>query len=1045
LKKEIQDIKAEKDEQNQLIEKEISAKKECEKEIAHKNGVIAELEEQIRQLDAEHSDPADLERKNLELEELKKEVQNIKSEKDEQNKLMQEEFSARKECEKEIAKKDQILADLKEQICYLKAEHIDPADLERKNQQLEELKQGIQDIKAERDQQMQQMNEEFSARKECEKEITQKDRILAELEEQIRQLNAERIDPVDLKQKNNELEELKKEIQDIKAEKDEQNQLIEKEISAKKECEKEIAHKNGVIAELEEQIRQLDAEHSDPADLERKNLELEELKKEVQNIKSEKDEQNKLMQEEFSARKECEKEIAKKDQILADLKEQICYLKAEHIDPADLERKNQQLEELKQGIQDIKAERDQQMQQMNEEFSARKECEKEITQKDRILAELEEQIRQLNSERIDPVDLERKNNELEELKKEIQDIKAEKDEQNQLIEKEFSVRRECEKEISQKDRVLAELKEQICRLNAERIDPADLECKDVELDELKSATKLMAATLTELKVEKVHLETQLDEKNELERQFETAQFTVKDMEKKIKDNANQMEEYVQKIDRMEAKLVATTKEKSRIETELESSKAASELNIKEMEKKLKDASSIQMEEYVQKLHQIEAQLATTTEEKTRIEKELESFKDASENIKKLEKKIKIQKFTIDDYDETLRRVEAECDEIEAKLTQVTEEKTRLETDLETTRQKLSEVSCSLSITTNQTKQEDDNMDFSLQDVSRVQGASSNDNRSVRILEQHQQQTAMTALEQHNQHLGQEVAKLKAENRQSDHLQSRNAQLTDELTCLKEKVEKLSKENTELSHRLNDEAASAKDSAQASLKAELDRVRRELGKKNVEYASLKVDVDREQLDYQKLNKRLTDEVEYEKQVVARLTNKLRALQTEKMDTTILNPKANIKDMATNTESSPTWINESEKAKEIQLYRLEHKLRRYEKEMKTVTFDRDFYFTRGTEWKSRAIRYEETLTKQGIDFRKGADKPEDPFSTTTGVSAKENMRPTVTDQTPTTQNSCDEPFDELVLDLNRPSAPMRDMWLKAHEARDNKKKNNECPTQ
>ena len=57
------------------------------------------------------------------------------------------------------------------------------------------------------------------------------------------------------------------------------------------------------------------------------------------------------MQEEFSARKEYEKEIAKKDQILAELREQICCLNAEHIDPADLERKNQQLEELKQGIQ----------------------------------------------------------------------------------------------------------------------------------------------------------------------------------------------------------------------------------------------------------------------------------------------------------------------------------------------------------------------------------------------------------------------------------------------------------------------------------------------------------------------------------------------------------------------------------------------------------------------------------------------------------------------------------------------------------------------
>ena len=69
---------------------------------------------------------------------------------------------------------------------------------------------------------------------------------------------------------------------DIKAEKDEQNQLIEKEISAKKECEKEIAHKNGVLADLEEQIRQLDAKHIDATDLERKNLELEELKKEIQ-------------------------------------------------------------------------------------------------------------------------------------------------------------------------------------------------------------------------------------------------------------------------------------------------------------------------------------------------------------------------------------------------------------------------------------------------------------------------------------------------------------------------------------------------------------------------------------------------------------------------------------------------------------------------------------------------------------------------------------------------------------------------------------------
>ena len=57
------------------------------------------------------------------------------------------------------------------------------------------------------------------------------------------------------------------------------------------------------------------------------------------------------MQEEFSARKECEKEIAKKDQILAELKEQICCLNSKLIDPADLERKNNELEELKKEVQ----------------------------------------------------------------------------------------------------------------------------------------------------------------------------------------------------------------------------------------------------------------------------------------------------------------------------------------------------------------------------------------------------------------------------------------------------------------------------------------------------------------------------------------------------------------------------------------------------------------------------------------------------------------------------------------------------------------------
>ena len=57
---------------------------------------------------------------------------------------------------------------------------------------------------------------------------------------------------------------------------------------------------------------------------------------------------------------------------------------------------------------------------MEDEFTARKECEKVIAHKDVVLAELEEQIRQMNAERIDPAGLERKDQELEALKSKIQ-------------------------------------------------------------------------------------------------------------------------------------------------------------------------------------------------------------------------------------------------------------------------------------------------------------------------------------------------------------------------------------------------------------------------------------------------------------------------------------------------------------------------------------------------------------------------------------------------------------------------------------------------
>ena len=114
----------------------------------------------------------------------------------------------------------------------------------------------------------------------------------------------------------------------------------------------------------------------------------------------------------------------------------------------------------------------------------------------------------------------------------------------------------------------------------------------------------------------------------------------------------------------------------------------------------------------------------------------------------------------------------------------------------------------------------------------------------------------------------------------------------------------------------------------ALRVELERVRQELGKKNIDYASLKVDVDREELALQKKCKHLKADLEYQKQAVAKLNNELRPVQNEKMETTVLNPGSQnqqghnqLADQAeakTGTSDSPVWTSWSGTLKNITLW-------------------------------------------------------------------------------------------------------------------------------
>merc|ERR1712130_375330 len=114
-------------------------------------------------------------------------------------------------------------------------------------------------------------------------------------------------------------------------------------------------------------------------------------------------------------------------------------------------------------------------------------------------------------------------------------------------------------------------------------------------------------------------------------------------------------------------------------------------------------------------------------------------------------------------------------------------------------------------------------------------------------------------------------------------------LKSQLIKQKEYNDKIFEENKDLKSRLikSEEAVASIDTI--ALQKKLTDVKQELGLKNIEYASLKVDVEKGELEYKRKCEVLQADLEYEKANSQRLTQEIRRYQTSAMDTTVIQPK------------------------------------------------------------------------------------------------------------------------------------------------------------
>merc|ERR1712013_673660 len=171
---------------------------------------------------------------------------------------------------------------------------------------------------------------------------------------------------------------------------------------------------------------------------------------------------------------------------------------------------------------------------------------------------------------------------------------------------------------------------------------------------------------------------------------------------------------------------------------------------------------------------------------------------------------------------------------------------------------------------------------------------------------------------------------------------------------------------------------------------LEKVKEELGRKNIAYASLKVDVEKGELEYKKKCEVLQSDLDYEKAVVARLTQDARRLQANAMETTVVAPRAAV--AATNTSAlpdSPIWSSGSGAIKEI-LHEAEMKVKSLEREVKKVKEHEEHYMNKAKEWKNRCWKYERTLVKNQIPVPGKENLPSQPTSDAPPPPTKETPR-------------------------------------------------------
>ncbi|XP_068220397.1 golgin subfamily A member 6-like protein 22 [Palaemon carinicauda] len=431
---------------NECIEKDIQMKEQEKilEDLKTENGKLKKMQNQ----------------KTEQLNQLRSKIKELKAEKEEQEKLRGNIALYYQNLEKVYKRKDLEMKEQNKLLENLKTENGKMKKMQNQKTELNQLRNEINELKREKEEQENLRGKIALYYQFLEKVYNRKDLQLKKQKNLLEKLKKEKGETKKMQNQQAELNQLRNEIEELKREKEEKEKQRAKMATYYQNLEKTFNKKELQMKEQIKALKNLRTANGEMKEMQNQKTELKQLRSQINELNREKEEQEDLRAKMESDYQNLEKAYNEKDLQMAELKKLLDDLEIENNGPEELQKGP--VNELINEVEELKAENEEQV-RMQAKMASDYENLNECAQKDDQFKRQEKLLEMLRTGNKGPKKLQR--DQVNVWKKKVEELNAEKEEQENLKAKMVSdyqnLLRECaikDGEMKRQERLLEILK-----------------------------------------------------------------------------------------------------------------------------------------------------------------------------------------------------------------------------------------------------------------------------------------------------------------------------------------------------------------------------------------------------------------------------------------------------------------------------------------------------------------------------------------------------------------------------------------------------------